>query len=130
MKKNIMAFVAVLVLGTAYVHAQTTVRFVVNVKPLLVDSVLVPPIDYVELTGDQYPLGQYKYVRMKEEEPVDSVFSVEVTFPRRLLNRKLTYNFIIRRPNHGDMYESLPRNLIIRGNEVTTDTLYFDAFAW
>ncbi len=130
MKKQLLAFAAILILGTSISVAQTTVRFIVNIKPLLEDSVFVPPMDYVELTGDQYPLGQYKNVRMRDEEPVDSVYSVEVTFPRRLLNQRLTYNFILRRPNSGDMFESLPRNIIIRGNEVSLDTLYFDAFAW
>ena len=130
MRKQLLALAAILLLSTAISQAQTTIKFAVNIKPLLEDSVFVPPLDYVELSGDQYPLGQYKYLRMRDEEPVDSVYSVEVTFPRRLLNRQLSYNFILRRPEQGDMFESMPRNLLIRGNDVAIDTLYFDAFAW
>ena len=129
MRKQLLALAAILLLSNAISQAQTTIKFAVNIKPLLEDSVFVPPLDYVELSGDQYPLGQYKYLRMRDEEPVDSVYSVEVTFPRRLLNRQLSYNFILRRPEQGDMFESMPRNLLIRGNDVAIDTLYFDAFA-
>ena len=130
MKKIGLAFSLALLIGTLSVQAQTTVKFNVNIKPFLLDSTVVPPLDYVELTGDLYPLGQYKFVRMTDEEPIDSVYSVEVTFPRRFLNRRLLYNFVIRRPSSTDKFEGLQRNLVLRPGEFATDSLFFDSFAW
>lgn len=110
------------------VLSQAKITFNINLKPQLEDSVFIPGRDQVYLSGNTYPLRSTRPLVMKDTEPVDSVYTVEVNFNSNELNTLLEYNFVLV-VNSIRMQEDLPRNVEIRGTE-TLDAMYFNTFAW
>jgi len=133
MKKIIIPALTLLmltILGVTELQAQTTVTFNINLKPQLEDSVFVPGRgDYVEVTGNQYPLGGNRTVRLRDREPVDSVFTAEVRFPSNVQGNTLQYNFILETSDK-TWEEQMYRQLNLRGGKIMLDALYFDSYAW
>lgn len=110
-------------------YAQSKITFNINLKPQLEDSTFVPGRDNVQLTGSIYPLTSANPTYLIDSEPIDSIYSVTISFPNRVRNQTLTYNFEML-IDYQKRKESLPRNLLISLSEVELDALYFDAFAW
>ncbi|MEP1150465.1 MAG: hypothetical protein JXR20_02970 [Balneola sp.] len=108
--------------------SQHKVTFNINLKPQLEDSVFIPNRDAVYLVGSTYPLRMTRPLTMKDEAPVDSIYTVEVNFNRNQMNAVVEYNFILR-INSNQLKEDRTRSLNIRGDEIL-DALYFNAFAW
>jgi hypothetical protein len=117
-----------LVLGTQKLSAQAKITFNLNLKPQLEDSLFIPGRDQVMLTGKTYPLRLTRPVAMVDEEPIDSIYTVEVMFTRSDINTLLEYNFVLQ-INSRSVKEDMPRKLEIRGTEAL-DALYFNSFAW
>lgn len=117
-------------LSVSVVQAQTEVTFKVNIKPQLKDSTLIPGRgDEVQLKGNLYPLQPSQPITMKDENPVDSVYTATVEFPQTQQGKTLYYKFILQLPER-TITESMPRQVNIQGEEIELDPLYFDAFAW
>lgn len=130
-KKSIPGFVFLFcTLFSLDSYAQATVTFNLNLKPQLEDSTFIPVTDVIELVGDLSPLGRNRVLRLRDLAPKDSIYTVEVEFPRRFNQRTLTYNFVLRTEIRGVFRESLPRTLLLRTGTVELDPFYFDAFAW
>lgn len=110
------------------VSAQSTVTFNLNLKPQLEDSVFIPNRDKVFLVGSTFPLRLNRPLVMRDEDPIDSVYTVEVMFNRDQLNTLAEYNFMLS-INSNQLKEDIPRRLEIRGKEIL-DALYFNSFAW
>jgi len=129
--KSILLYLFFLVVSVSAGHAQTTkITFSVNLKPQLEDSTFVPPYDFIELVGDQQPLGRGKSLRLQDKAPKDSVYTVDVTFSRRHTNQTLTYNFILNTAKNGKQEEMMPRKIVLTGNKVELDPVLFNSFAW
>lgn len=129
MKSLFLIFVCSLLLFLSdNLSAQAKITFNLNLKPQLEDSVFIPGRDQVFLSGKTFPLRTTRPLAMIDKEPIDSVYTVEVSFNRSELNTMLEYNFILRL-NSKNLTEDVPRKLEIRGNE-TLDALYFNSFAW
>lgn len=108
--------------------AQTKVTFNINLIPMMEDSTYVPERDIVRVTANQFPLGTNRFANMKATADNDSLFTVEVSFSRRLNGQQLKYNFEVVTPNK-TFKESAPRVIILRGEPIETPALYFDDFA-
>ncbi len=122
--------VLLLLLGMAdIVYAQSKVTFNLNLKPMLEDSTFIPGRDMAEVTGNLYPLGRNRNVRLYDLEPVDSVYTAEITFPRSVMGRQLEWNFVLTL-NQNTRREDMPRRLGLRSGDVELDPFYFNAFAW
>lgn len=123
-----IVFINLFVLISVKVSAQTTVTFNLNLKPQLEDSVFIPNRDKVYLVGSTYPLRLNRPLMMRDEEPIDSIYTIDVMFNRDQLNKLVEYNFMLN-VNSNQLKEDIPRRLEIRGNEIL-DALYFNSFAW
>jgi len=95
-------------------YSQSKITFNVNLKPQLEDSTFVPPNDFIEITGDLYPLGKNKRLRLRDSAPKDSIYTVEIRFPRRLNNQQLTYTYIMTTAKNGEEREMRPRSIVLR----------------
>ena len=114
----------------ASANAQTSeITFNVNLKPQLEDSIFVPGRDQIKIVGDLYPINTPNPYFLLDEEPIDSVYSITVRFSSRFRDQILTYNFEMM-TNYIRNVEVLPRNIQLMGQDVQTDPLYFNAFAW
>ena len=130
-KRSISLFTLLfIVLFTTDTYAQSKITFNLNLKPQLEDSTFIPQTDIVEIIGDLSPLGRNRRLRLRDLEPVDSVYTVEIDFPRRFRNSTLTFNYIITTQLNGVFRESLPRTLALRPGQVELEAFYFNAFAW
>ena len=126
----ITAFALFTAIGITELQAQTTVTFNLNLKPMLEDSVVVPGRgDVVQVTGNLYPLDGRVPVRMRDREPIDSVYTAEVKFPRSVQGRTLQYSYVLDTEEE-TIKESMYRQLRLRGGDIETDPLYFDSHAW
>ena len=114
---------------TNSVIAQNTVTFKVNLQPQLKDSIFVPGRDVALLTGNVFPLTPTNRVKLTEGSEVDSIYTVEVSFPFSAVDKELEYNFILKTPDE-EMKEMNPRFVRIRKGDRELDALYFNAFAW
>lgn len=110
------------------VFSQTTVKFQVNLSSMIEDSSFVPNQDIIRVTGNMYPLGQNRFVQLRDENPVDSVYTSEVTFQNRQNNVVLEYNFQILKTDNKIINESMKRRLTLRSGQVELPMLFFDAF--
>ncbi len=108
--------------------AQTKVTFNLNLTSQMEDSTFVPGRDLVRVTGNQFPLGSNRFANMRATADNDSLFTVEVSFSRRLNGQQLNYNFEVVTPKK-TLTESTARILVLRGEPIETPILYFDAFA-
>lgn len=108
--------------------SQNKVTFNINLKPQLEDSTFIPNRDAVFLVGSTYPLRMTRPLTMRDEAPIDSIYTVEVNFNRNQMNAMVEYNFILQ-INYTQRKEDRVRSLNIRGDE-RLDALYFNAFAW
>lgn len=110
-------------------RAQATVTFQVNLKPQLEDSVFLPGRDRAEITGNLFPLSHGRTMLLEDTEPVDSVYSLEVRFPRSATGKKLTFYYMLTIDSETNK-ESMPRSLEIRKGAYKLDALYFGSYAW
>ncbi|MFV1884475.1 MAG: hypothetical protein ACMZ7B_08310 [Balneola sp.] len=115
--------------GSSTIEARQQVTFNVNLKPQLEDSIFVPGRDQLQLVGNLQPINTARPYFLTDTEPIDSVYSVTITFPGRFRNQTLIYNFEMT-VNYIKQKESLERRLLLRTGEVELDALYFNAFAW
>lgn len=130
MKKFTAVLALLIFTGLQQVKAQTTVVFNLNLKPQLEDSLFVAGRgDIAQLTGNMYPLGRNRFIRLRDEEPIDSVYTAEVTFPRAVRGRRLSYNYLLETENR-IFREQMPRHVELTGGEVELDPLYFDSYVW
>jgi hypothetical protein len=129
---NIMKFLlSVIIIGvySCTLLAQSTITFNLNLKPQIEDSIFVPGQDKVKLIGNQFPLSSYRTKELTDSAPIDSIYSVEISFSRTLVNKSLQYNFIMLTEN-GETKEQRPRVITIRNEDAVLDAIYFNAFAW
>lgn len=130
LKKNLFFVIIFLIGGGGLSFGQTTVTFNVNLKPQLKDSIFVPERgDLLEIAGDILPLGMNKKMQLKDLEPVDSVFTIKITFPYRNQGRQLSYYFVLTTENETQK-EDMPHIIRLSGRNIETDPLYFNAYAW
>lgn len=136
MKKNafrLLITVSFLLL-TQSCYAQAKIYFSIDLKQQMKDSVFVPSkYSSVVVTGNQYPFTSTNSFELKDEAPVDSVYSAEVDFPSSSTGKTLKYNFKIIRPKRGNLTERRPRLLQIdktgsRGRMLPV--AYFNRFSW
>lgn len=110
------------------VSAQTKVTFNVNMKPMLEDSTFIPGQDILRVKGDLQPFTRVTTFQLSDEQPIDSVYSVTVNFPRRYTDQTLTFNYFIQTLNRGTLQESLPRYIELKGMDVNHPPYVFDTF--
>lgn len=126
----IICIISIFVFGlTMHCNAQTTVIFNLNLKPQLEDSSFIPDRDILEVTGNLYPFGYNKNIKLEDLAPVDSIYTVEVNFSGAENNKTLEYNFLIRTERE-EFKENRPRVLELHNGTIALDALYFNAFAW
>ena len=113
---------------TEFAHAQIEVSFNVNMKQDILDGYFDPTLDRLEITGDLYPLTRNRNYRLRDTEPIDSVYTVELTFPRRFLNQTLNYNFIMDRFNNPDVREGKIRTMRLFERKINVAPHLFDAY--
>lgn len=132
MYKFIIKFAVILLLTiTGYVTAaaQTTVTFNLDMKRALQDSLFIPSTDKVILVGDVRPLNEINEIYLRDEEPIDSIFTAEVTFKRYLDGDQISYNFVL--DTQSKKYEEpRPRSLRLSGNDMILPPIQFGATAW
>ncbi|MBO6584936.1 MAG: hypothetical protein JJ953_02400 [Gracilimonas sp.] len=132
MYKYIIKFTVILLLTiTGYVSAaaQTTVTFNLDMKRALQDSLFIPSTDKVILVGDVRPLNEINEIYLRDEEPIDSIFTAEVTFKRYLDGDQISYNFVL--DTQSKKYkEPRPRSLRLSGNDMILPPIQFGATAW
>lgn len=109
--------------------AQTKVFFNLDMRRALQDSLFIPPIDKVKLVGNIQPLNGYTSIYLNDTDPVDSIYTVEIDFPRRYEGETLTYNFVLQFQRK-TMEEEGTRSIKITGKEIELPPIQFGAFAW
>lgn len=113
------------------VMAQANITFQIDLKNQMEDSVFVPSEHSIVLTGNQRPFTQLSEYELKDEEPIDSVYTKQVRFPSSVMGNTLKYNYKIKRPEEGDKTESQPRLLPLeKNNNRVLNPDYFNMFAW
>lgn len=116
--------------GVESAVAQTTVTFNVNLKPQLENGDFIPGRgDKIELTGNIIPLRPGVYLRMRDQEPIDSVYSVTVPFSRNQQDRSLSYNYVLTIDGE-TLSEDSPHRIVLRGRAINLDALYFGSNVW
>jgi hypothetical protein len=105
--------------------AQSTVTFSVDMSTQLKDSTLVPSQDEVAVAGNQTPFSSRRSIEMKDEAPIDSIYVARVQFPSFVSDKKLSYNFLIRR-RHKKINEQNNRSLIIGKKDDVLPVAGFD----
>ena len=111
-------------------HAQSTeITFNVNLKPQLVDSTFIPARDNIKIIGDLYPINTPNPYYLRDEEPIDSIYSITIRFSPRFRNYMLNYNFEMM-INFIKEEEAMPRAIQLQNREVKLDPIYFNAYAW
>ncbi|MGN8225356.1 hypothetical protein [Gracilimonas sp. BCB1] len=132
MYQNIIKISLALVLSIsafASASAQTTVTFNLDMKKALQDSLFIPSTDKVILVGDVRPLNGIDDIYLRDEEPIDSIFTAEVRFKRFLDGDQVSYNFVL--DTQSKKYEEpRPRSLRLSGNEMILPPIQFGATAW
>ncbi|MEQ8524166.1 hypothetical protein [Gracilimonas sp.] len=132
MYKKSIKFILVLLLsisGFVAATAQTTVTFNLDMRRALQDSLFIPSTDKVVLVGDVRPLNEINKIYLRDEEPIDSIFTAEVTFRRYLDGDLVTYNFVLDTQSK-KFEEPRSRSLRLSGNEIILPPLQFGATAW
>ncbi|MEP1151007.1 MAG: hypothetical protein JXR20_06730 [Balneola sp.] len=126
--KTVISVFTLLILSVS-ASAQTKIFFNLDMRKALQDSLFVPPIDKVKLVGNMKPLNGYQTIYLSDTEPVDSIYTVEIDFPRRDEGKTLSYNFVLQFQNR-TMEEQGTRNIKITGKEIELPPIQFGAFAW
>ncbi|MTI89167.1 MAG: hypothetical protein FH748_14515 [Balneolaceae bacterium] len=124
-----VAFFCIICIASGNALAQTSITFNLNMKPMLEDSSFIPGKDLLKINGNLYPLGRGKDKILKDRSPIDSVYSVEISFPSRYEGEKLTYNFYIVKPKK-TIREIRPRILVLSNRDTVLPPIIFNAFAW
>lgn len=130
-KMRISSFFAVLgimMMCSSTSYAQK-VTFNINLKPQLEDSVFIPGRDQIRIYGSAQPINLATPYYLIDEEPIDSVYSVTINFPRRYQNQTISFNYEMT-INYRKMREDLERRLLVQQGDISLDALYFNAFAW
>jgi len=131
MKTTFKVFVSVFVISlfSISVTAQTKVSFNLDMKQPLKDSLFIPIKNKVKLVGNIPPLNGSRIVYLYDTEPIDSVYTVEIDFPRRYEGQILDYNFVVQLQNE-NRTENGARTLKLFGKEIILPAMQFGAFAW
>lgn len=108
--------------------AQTKITFNVDMKPMLEDSSFIPGQDILRVKGDLQPFTRVTTFQLNDEQPIDSVYSVTINFPRRYTDQTLTFNYFIQTLNRGTLQESLPRYIELKGMEISHPPYVFNTF--
>ena len=127
--KKLSLFILFALAPILLLKAQTKITFNVNLKPQLEDSVFIDGKDQIQLIGNLFPLGNGRPIRMKDTEPIDSIYTAEVNFSSRLNNQQLEYNFRIVTES-GIQNERMKRSITLQGRNANLPPLFFNAFVW
>lgn len=111
------------------VHAQTTIVFNVDMRAAMKDSIFIPNQDQVKIKGNLYPLSRRAGKRMTDQAPADSIYTVEVRFPRQHSGKNLTFNFEIVKPR-SVLSEQGPRSILLNNEHIDLQPLGFNSFAF
>lgn len=104
--------------------AQTKITFNINLRPQIEDSTFNPDRDEVVLRGNRLPFSKTRTIRLRDKEPVDSVYSVAIDFPSMVNDKFLEYRFIIKSPDK-DIEENQSRLIRLEGqNEIIPAALF------
>lgn len=128
-RKLVVLFLVTIACSSLEAFARQQVTFNVNIKPQLKDSVFIPGRDQLRLVGNFQPINTARPYLLSDEEPIDSVYSVTINFPRRFRNQTLVYNYEMT-INYVKRTEDLERELMLRQGDVELPPLFFNAFAW
>jgi|AntRauTorckE6833_2_1112554.scaffolds.fasta_scaffold15626_2 hypothetical protein len=112
---------------TIFLYAQTTVTFNVNLRTMLKDSTFIPGQDVIQITGNVYPLDKRRGIELSDGTPADSVYSVEIDFPRRRNSQNLLYSFEVKKP-YDSITENAPRSLNLVGEDQVLPPMIFNSF--
>lgn len=129
MHRRIFVSIFVLLVLSATISAQTKVFFNLDMKRALQDSLFIPATDKVKLVGNLQPLSGFRTIFLTDTAPIDSVFTVEIDFSRRLEDQTLTYNFVLQLEKE-TLEEQGTRTIKLRGKEIELPPIQFGAFAW
>lgn len=123
-------FITVLLAGTLGIqqsYAQTEVKFHIDLKAQIKDSVFVVGKDQIQLIGSEYPLDMSAGLRLRDKAPNDSVYTTTVHFPSRQNGKILKYKY---RYYHKGKWvvENRIRVLPLEGKDRDLDITYFNGF--
>lgn len=124
MKKILLIFLLIFI-PTVFVNAQTTIVFNVDLSAVMNDSTFIPGEDEIQIKGDLYPLTPSMPVKMQDEAPIDSIYTVELRFPSQYDGKKLNFNFEIAKKRR-IIKEQVTRTLFLNGEKIELQTLGFD----
>lgn len=124
MKKIVFIFLLIFI-PTFFVNAQTTVVFNVDLRAVMNDSTFIPGEDDIQVKGNLYPLTPSMPVKMQDQAPVDSIYTVELRFPPQHDGKKLNFNFEIAKKRRV-LKEQVTRTLFLNGEKIELQTLGFD----
>lgn len=110
-----------------FVQAQTSVTFNIDMKQMMQDSTFIPGQHVIQVNGNLFPFGPNRPVRMRDEQPKDSVFTAEVSFSRRFNEERLRFNFEIVKPVE-TIKERGPRSIVLNGQDITLPPAVFNSF--
>tara|TARA_R110002072_G_scaffold34524_2_gene103205 strand:- start:29153 stop:29524 length:372 start_codon:yes stop_codon:yes gene_type:complete len=116
---------------TTLSKAQTTVTFNVDMKYALQNNIFDELTNDIFLKGDISPLGESvgQYLELTDTAPVDSIYSVVVTFPSIYNDDLLSYNFVIKRVLTTE-HEERTRELTLSGEAEDLPAIKFNSFDW
>lgn len=109
--------------------AQSRVVFSIDLREQMRDSVFIPGVHTVELTGDQRPFTPYHTLKLEDKPPADSIYVKEVSFPSRVMGEVLKYNFLIRSA-YEVTEERRSRLLPLQPGNHKVHVAYFNIFNW
>lgn len=127
--KTILTIFFLITIPVISVYAQATVVFNVDMRSVMKDSTFIPGQDHVQIKGNLYPLGLRVPTKLKDTPPMDSVYTVEIRFPRQHSNKSLNFNFEIVKPK-SVISEQGPRTLILNDEKIDLQPLGFNSFAF
>lgn len=124
MKKILLIFLLIFI-PTVFVNAQTTVVFNVDLRTVMNDSTFVPGEDDIHVKGNLYPLSPSMPVKMQDQAPIDSIYTVELRFPSQHDGKELNFNFEIAKKRRV-IKEQVTRTLFLNGEKIELQTLGFN----
>lgn len=129
-KRLINLFAAILFSAISSIAvAQTTVTFNVNLKPQLEDSTFIPGRDIAGVIGNLHPFQFNAPIKMTDEEPIDSIFTVTVDFPAYQTGKSLQFRYILQTEDE-DLRELRPRSIGLKKGKTNLDALFFNTYAF
>lgn len=110
-------------------NAQTDITFQIDLTHVFEGHEFDPERDRVELIGNRHPLSATQPLKMERDEEEPNLFKLTVTFPMRMENSQVEYQF---RAFINNRYrnEDIPRSVRVTPEKRTLDALYFNSYAW